>query len=207
MVLNELQHLPNIIFDLGGVILNLSIPATVQAFAKLSGRTVDEIAGHMNSPEFLAYEKGLISDDAFRQVVREKLRLDASNEAIDACWNAMLGALPPERISLLLKLRHSHRTFLLSNTNAIHLAQFEQITQGAGIPSFNSLFHKAYYSHRLHMRKPDAEVFLHVLQENNLKANETLFLDDSLANIQGAERVGIKTVHIQNPAMMMALFA
>jgi epoxide hydrolase-like predicted phosphatase len=198
----------NIIFDLGGVILNLSIPATFKAFANASGKSVEDIIPHFTSSEFLDYEKGLITDDEFRNKVRHKLQKELSDEAIDQCWNAMLGDIPNDRIQLLQRLNKTHRTFLLSNTNEIHLKHFLKINQeSTGEENLDSYFHKTYYSHRLKMRKPDAEIFQYVLKENNLVAEETLFLDDNLSNLAGAASTGIKTFHVRTPELIFSLFA
>jgi HAD superfamily hydrolase (TIGR01509 family) len=198
----------NIIFDLGGVILNLSIPSTLKAFAEVSGKPVEDIIPHITSKEFLDYEKGLLSDGEFRDKLRMKLEKNVTDEILDQCWNAMLGDIPQERIQLLERLYNTHRTFLLSNTNEIHLKRFSEITRiSTGKESLDPYFHKAYYSHRMKMRKPDAEIFEHVLKENDLDPNETLFLDDNLSNLEGARLTGIKTFYVEKPELIFSLFA
>lgn len=203
----NIQSIKNIIFDLGGVIINLSVPTTVGAFAKASGKPVDEIAALVSSQGFMDYEKGLLSDEAFRDHVREALNWNGSDSEIDESWNAMLLDIPAERLQLLEKLKKNHRIFLLSNTNEIHLRKFNQILhRQTGQEEMDGYFHKAYYSHRMKMRKPDVEIFEFVLQENKLNPKETLFLDDHLSNLQGAEQAGIKTFHVQNPELIFSLF-
>ncbi|PZR30139.1 MAG: HAD family phosphatase [Azospira oryzae] len=203
----NIQSVKNIIFDLGGVIINLSVPSTVLAFAKASGKSVDEVAALVNSPGFINYEKGLISDEAFRQHVREELNWQASDNEIDESWNAMLLDIPLERLQLLERLKKSYRIFLLSNTNEIHLRKFNQILDStSGQKEMDGYFHKAYYSHRMKMRKPDVEIFEFVVNENELNPEETLFLDDNLSNLKGAEMAGIKTFHVQTPELIFSLF-
>ena len=203
----NIQSVKNIIFDLGGVIINLSVPSTVLAFAKASGKSVDEVAALVNSPGFINYEKGLISDEAFRQHVREELNWQASDNEIDESWNAMLLDIPLERLQLLERLKKSYRIFLLSNTNEIHLRKFNQILEStSGQKEMDGYFHKAYYSHRMKMRKPDVEIFEFVVNENELNPEETLFLDDNLSNLKGAEMAGIKTFHVQTPELIFSLF-
>ena len=203
----NIQSVKNIIFDLGGVIINLSVPSTVLAFAKASGKSVDEVAALVNSPGFINYEKGLISDEAFRQHVREELNWQASDNEIDESWNAMLLDIPLERLQLLERLKKSYRIFLLSNTNEIHLRKFNQILDStSGQKEMDGYFHKAYYLHRMKMRKPDVEIFEFVVNENELNPEETLFLDDNLSNLKGAEMAGIKTFHVQTPELIFSLF-
>src|SRR5688572_13933787 len=112
----------SIIFDLGGVILDLSVNHTLQAFANLSGldqRRVKEI--FLSSPEFNDFEKGSLDDKAFRNFIRKAYIPDATDQQIDACWNAMLRGLPIDKLKLLTELKKHFQVFLLSNTNNIHL--------------------------------------------------------------------------------------
>ena len=71
----------------------------------------------------------------------------------------------------------------------------------------DDFFHRAYYSHQMKKRKPDAEIFEQVLQEGNFRPEETLFLDDNQANVEGASKLGIKIVHVVNPDMIYDYFS
>ncbi len=201
-------EIENIIFDLGGVIINLSTQTTAREFAKLGGISEDEVHHRMiQSREFHDYEKGLTSDASFRGRVREILGINAPDVEIDRCWNAMLLDIPINRIQLLKRLKTKYRIFLLSNTNEIHLKCFTGIVrQATGKASLDSYFEKAYYSHRMKMRKPDPEIYDFVLDENKLNPTHTIFLDDNLANLIGAELCGIKTFHVQDPDLLFTLF-
>ena len=112
----------NLIFDLGGVILDLSVDHTLQSFAKLSDLPKEKVQDlYVTTPGFLEYEKGLIDDRTFRDFVRQTFSIEADDAAIDECWNAMLRGIPNLKLELLLRLQNEFRVFLLSNTNAIHL--------------------------------------------------------------------------------------
>ena len=199
----------NIIFDLGGVIINLSTQTTVEQFARLGDVTPENVANRMmQSSEFHDYEKGLISDDRFRDIVRDMLKVQASDSEVDRCWNAMLLDIPMQRIRLLERLKSKYRIFLLSNTNEIHLNCFNGIVKElTGQPSLDYYFERAYYSHRMKMRKPDQEIYEVVLRDNGLIPGQTIFLDDNLSNLKGAELCGINTFHIQHPDLIFTLFA
>ena len=201
-------EIKNIIFDLGGVIINLSTQTTVNQFAKLGGITEEEVnLRMMQSKEFHDYEKGLIPDSRFRALVKDMLGVSASDAEIDQCWNAMLLDIPIERIQLLERLKTKYRIFLLSNTNEIHLKCFNDIVSRlTGKASLDHYFEQAYYSHRMKMRKPDREIYDFVLAENKLNPTHTIFLDDNLANLTGAEQCGIKTFHVQHPDLIFTLF-
>lgn len=121
-------------------------------------------------------------------------------ERITEAWDAMLINFPPERIELLKSLKSRYRTFLLSNTNAIHLKKFGQMykdTMGGG--SLEDCFEKAYYSHLIGLRKPNKEAYEFVLNDQGLKPEETLFIDDTFPNIETAAALGIKTLYIKPP--------
>jgi glucose-1-phosphatase len=202
-------HIKNLIFDLGGVILDLSVPTTLDSFSTLSGLDRREVELlFQQSPEFNLYEKGQISDAEFRDFVRNIYRTNATDEQLDASWNAMLLGIPVNKLELLSRLKDAYNVFLLSNTNGIHLRYIDEVMLPALHlhDSLNPFFHKVYYSHLMKMRKPDAEIFQQVLKENNLIAEETLFLDDNASNVKGAEAVGIKTVHVLSPSLILDYF-
>lgn len=202
------SNIRNIIFDLGGVILDLSVESTMRQLAALSGLSPDAIIEKYKvQPAFTEYECGNMTDNEFRDAVRGIFNIQCSDADIDKCWNAMLGGIPVAKIEMLRQLKSKYRTYLLSNTNAIHLSFFSNmVARTHSIESLDPLFHKTYYSHVLRMRKPHAPIYEHVLRDNNLKAEETVFLDDNLANLEGAASVGIKTIHIHHPDHFYNIF-
>jgi len=202
-------NIRNLIFDLGGVILDLHFDRTHDAFARAALRPVEEIRELLNTTAFFnEYEKGLISDEEFRRDVRELLKINMSDTEIDKAWSAMLGKIPVERLQLLQRLKADFRVFLLSNTNAIHVRCFDGIVKSVlQDSSLADFFEVAYYSNELKMRKPDKEIFLHVLHQHQLAPEQTLFLDDNVSNLEGAAAAGIKTFHVEHPAMILSLFS
>ena len=204
-----LDNLSTIIFDLGGVLINLDVNRSVESFASLSGLSGEEVYSKFIDDEWsYAFEKGEIDAPTFRNEVRKSLNTDLSDKQIDASWNAMLLELPLIRLQMIAGLRDKFQTFILSNTNAIHVETFNNkvatITDGGHISDY---FDKVYYSHELGMRKPDAEIFSHVIQANNLKPSETLFIDDMEINIRGAKSVGLRTVHLSDQDYLIELFS
>lgn len=199
----------NLIFDLGGVILDLSVDHTLTAFAELSRMPKEQVHEiYFSAPGFLAYEKGEMDDSSFRDFVRKTYALSATDEEIDDSWNAMLRGIPAIKLELLQKLQGEFRVFLLSNTNSIHIQHINtfMLPQGADRRPLDSYFHKAYYSHQMGKRKPDAEIFEQVLEENHLVPEQTLFLDDYAVNIEGAKSLGIKTIHVTSPNLILDYF-
>lgn len=194
----QLEGIKNIIFDLGGVILNLDFGLTKQAFENLGIQNFDD---HYSKAKqtgiFDKFEKGLINEEEFCEMLRQQTQIIASNNEIVSAWNAMLLDFPPIRKTLLLNVGKKYNITLLSNTNETHVRAFEKtIKEQVDLNSMGDIFPTFYYSNEIGLRKPDAEAFEYVLKENNFKANETLFLDDSIQHIEGAQQCGINTHHI-----------
>lgn len=199
----------NLIFDLGGVIINLEIENTIQAFADLGRVSREEVLNAMHAkPFFMDYEKGLISTPQFRNCLRQWINAQVSDDQLDDAWNAMLLDIPKERILLLQQLQSRYRMFLLSNTNELHLSCFAEIVKSVtGHASLNPYFNKVYYSHEVRMRKPERAIYEHLISENELVPAETFFMDDNLINLEGARQLGIQTFHVQKPDQLFNLFA
>lgn len=194
-MINTANKYKNIIFDLGGVLLNIDYSLVTKAFSALGLSNFDELYSKAHQTKlFDLYEKGQISSEAFRNHVKTCFSTPIDDNTIDKAWNAMLLDLPPERLHLLQQLKTGHRTFLLSNTNDIHIQYINKYLQETfGIAELSGYFEKVYLSYEVGMRKPDAEIFELVLSENNLDPNETLFIDDSIQHIEGAKKLGIHT--------------
>jgi putative hydrolase of the HAD superfamily len=203
------ENIKNLIFDLGGVILDLSVDATLESFSKLAGVSKQQVISIFHeSPGFNEYEKGGMDSKAFRQYVKKAFTLNAIDHEIDTCWNEMLRGIPVNKLELLKKLKKEYRVYLLSNTNDIHLSYINDVMlpRITGETSLDHYFHKAYYSHRMGMRKPDAEIFEYVLNDSKLIPDQTLFLDDNALNVAGARSVGIKAIHVTTPDLMLEYF-
>lgn len=204
-----MQKIKNIIFDLGGVILNIDFRKTDEAFRLLGLENFSQhISQHHITDFFLQYETGKIDDIEFVDGIVKLIGKPAESEKIIEAWNALLLDFPPDRIELLKKLKSKYRIFLLSNTNSIHLKEFQQRLHDQFGVYLEDLFEKAYYSHAVNLRKPGAEIFILVLKENNLDPSETLFIDDTESNFEEAKKLGIQIYHLKhgNSITEMELF-
>jgi putative hydrolase of the HAD superfamily len=193
------QRFDTVILDLGGVLIDVDYRATARHFEALGIRGFDAIYSKARQTDlFDRFETGELSPAGFRDQVRALLGADLADADIDAGWNAMLGTIAPERIQLVHALKERHRVLLLSNTNAIHVPAFEAIiARDLGIGDFRSLFHGAYYSCELGMRKPDADIFRHVIDTHGADPQRTLFIDDSIQHVEGARRAGLHAEHLE----------
>jgi len=194
-----MQNIRNIIFDLGGVILDIDFKRTEKAFVDLGITNFGELFGLGHAASFFKdHESGKITDDEFLDSLQKLANHSLTGDAVQKAWNALLISFPTERIELLKILKDKYRLFLLSNTNAIHLAAFRKIySEAFNNGSFNDLFEKVYYSHEIRLRKPDKEIYEYVLKDSQLNPAETVFIDDALVNVEGARESGMQAIHIQ----------
>ncbi|HRF79138.1 MAG TPA: HAD family phosphatase [Flavobacteriales bacterium] len=188
-----------ILLDLGGVLIDVDYNATARAFRNLGHPDFERLYSKAQQDHlFDGFETGALSPTQFRDRIRQVLDPTLTDAAIDATWNAMLGSVPPERIQLVHRLKERYQVLLLSNTNAIHVPAFEAIiARENGITDFKQLFHGAYYSCEIGLRKPDANAFLHVLEQHNADPSRTLFIDDSIQHIHGARHAGLHAEHLE----------
>ncbi len=202
-----MKTLRNIIFDLGGIFIEINFLKTEQAFAALGvANWSDLYTQHTASTLFEDLETGKCSPDQFYDRFRQATGLSISNEQIRDAWNAMLGKFPPERVHWLRDIAKRYNVYLYSNTNLIHYEAFQQIFRDCtGLKNFDDHFIKAHYSHELGLRKPYPASFTHLLQLENLDAAETLFIDDTPKNIEGAKQAGLQTILLTPPMTVFDL--
>ena len=205
---STLPEFKNIIFDLGGVILNLIPQATIDRFKEIGMDNVEEFYSLTYHADFiLDYETGKITTDDFRNRIRAIAKIPLSNDQIDFAWSGMLLDVPKNRAKLLFELSKTYRVFLLSNTNPIHITHFNKaVREDHGVEGLDVFFEKCYYSSDIGYRKPDAKAFQFVLEEAGLKPDETLFVDDIKYNIEAAQKLGLKTLHVSEGVDLVEWF-
>jgi putative hydrolase of the HAD superfamily len=194
-----IKGIRHIIFDLGGVLLNLDYSATERAFEALDIPDFKERYSQLSQNDFFDdWETGRIDRQAFVAGIQGSSATNLSENQILEAWNAMLLDFPLRRLQLLLQLRGYYDLILLSNTNEVHETAFNEILMRAhGIPSIGHFFDKVYLSHRVGMRKPGKEIFQRILDENDLTPEHTLFIDDSPQHIETAKSLGIQTIFLE----------
>lgn len=184
----------NLLVDFGGVLIGLDRPRCISSFEKLGIRDVNKmIELYFQEGVFGKHEKGLISDEEFRNVLRSGSPVQLSDEQIDNAWCSFLTSIPQYKLDFLKKEKANRKIFLLSNTNNIHWQYTEKHIFNREGYRTDDLFDKVYLSYKLKMVKPDEEIFDFVLKDAGIKAEETLFIDDSEANCRAASQLGILT--------------
>ncbi|MCD4683153.1 MAG: HAD family phosphatase [Bacteroidales bacterium] len=200
-------QIKNIIFDFGGVIINISHRNVENAFRNLEVHNFEELFNKaIQSELFQKLETGQITDNEFRDTLRTLTGIDVPDEKLDDTWNQIIGDYRPQRIDLLKTIRQNYRLYLLSNTNHIHFEFYIRKFKNEFGSDFVSLFEKTYWSFKIGCRKPDDSPYLHVLNENSLNPEETLFIDDSIQNIKTAQKLNIRTIHLNQETDVTDLF-
>lgn len=188
-----LKGIRNIIFDLGGVLLNIDPMKTIEAFGELGMEQLVGDKGLSYDHEiFYLMEQGKISPDEFRQGVLGLLPQRVSFQQIDDAWTAMLLDFPAIRVELLKNLRKDFGIYLFSNTNAIHVEKFHSIFRNQHGFEVSTLFEKDFYSNEIGYRKPSPESFQEIIRLSGINPKESLFIDDSLPNVESAIACGLK---------------
>lgn len=188
-------NIKNVIFDFGGVIVDLSIHATVAAFQKLGADTEGFLGKYGQQGVFRRLEMGELTPEEFCQ----ELLPEVSQEQICEAWNSMLVGIPHRRLQAIEALSHRYHISLLSNTNDIH---WDYSLQEHFLPQGydpDKMFEYVFLSQRLHLAKPDREIFAEVLRQSGYKAEETLFVDDSEANCKAFAELGVQTLTPSHP--------
>ena len=190
-----MNEIKNIIFDLGGVIYHIEPERTIDAFNARGAAVAEDIFNGLPAKEVLdRIGTGKMEPREFFGLVKERYP-QISDEEIIKCWNALLIGIPKENVELLQQLRQPYSLFLLSNTNAFHVEAINKyLHKEYDVQGLQQWFDKVYFSHEMGLEKPDAAIYEAIILENNLKPEETLFIDDSQKNVEAAEVVGLKSV-------------
>lgn len=203
-----MENIEAIIFDFGGVLIDLDYNKTIEAFVDLGIENFDELYSQADQLGlFDSIEMGKISSQRFINELLKLLPQGTTPNQVVHAWNAMLLSVPKQSIEILTKLSAKYRIFMLSNTNAIHIEKAWRIWSETSSIAPNSHFEKILLSHEIGMRKPHVETFQWVLDEFNLKPEKTLFIDDSIQHIEGARKAGIQTHHLQMISELSSVFS
>lgn len=186
----------NIIFDLGGVLLDINYHLTAEAFEKIGVKDFKNIFAKKGQADVIdRLEEGKIGVEELTKELSVMCGTPLSQKEVIDAWNAMLFNIPSHRFKLLNKLRKKYRIFLYSNINAIHeVGVHQRLQEKHGIANLENHFEKVYYSHLIGIRKPNKEGFLHIIDDQQINANETLFIDDSPQHVEGALKAGLQAV-------------
>ena len=195
-----MKHFSNIstlIFDFGGVLIDLDMNQSILNFKKLGVENVENYLSNFGqSGFFMQLEKGKISAEEFRSEIRKMTTNTITDKEIDDAWNAFLVRIPSEKLDIVYQLRKKFRVIMLSNTNAIHFPYAERTFFSYKNRGIDEYFDKCYRSYDMKMAKPDAEIFEAILSQEQVAANQCLLLDDGPKNIEQAQKLGFQTYFV-----------
>lgn len=191
-----MKPIKNIIFDFGGVLFNIDYKITERALSQLmqqpfSFKGVPGLSRTLNQ-----YETGKINTETFIWKIQKKCSEEVQGRDVMTAWNSMLLSIPKVRLEFLVKLRENYKVYLLSNINEMH-ADFADryINKNHGIKDWQDrCFDKIYYSHIIHKRKPNKSVYNYVIEDSQIKPDESLFIDDLAQNVNAAKVAGLHSV-------------
>lgn len=181
-----------IIFDFGDIFLNLEKHASVNAFKKIGLPTLNEEILFKND----LFEKGKISENEFLEIFLKYIP-NCNLAEIKSAWNSIIGDFPLHRLEFLQLLSKNYRLFLLTNTDEIHIAHFEEKVGISFYTDFYNCFEKVFFSFEMGMRKPQPEIFTTIINKYDLSPKRTLFVDDKLENTDAAASLGLQVWNLQ----------
>jgi glucose-1-phosphatase len=200
------KNCTTLLFDLGGVLLDIHLQKTNEAFALLGFKGFEKhFDSYSGSPFIESLEEGKLSVEEFIAIAKTYCYEGTTDEQIVSAWNALIGTFPKEKLELLEHLKKKYKIFLYSNTNAIHvdfLHKYYNNTFGENV--VQNCFNYIYYSHELEIRKPHKEGFLQILKEQYLLPQEVFYIDDGTMHIATAKELGMQTrLWKQNDGMVI----
>ncbi len=191
------KNIRNIIFDMGGVLVDLDAKRCIESFERLGASNVaDYVRDFRTEDLFLDIETGRMTTEEFCAEVRRMAGCDASDESIIAAWNDLLLPTDETKKDAILRYRKAgYKTMILSNTNQMHWETASQKMIPHEGRDISEYFDRAFLSHEMGVRKPDAEIYRQVLEQAGISVEETIFIDDNEMNVTAAREQGIRGFH------------
>ena len=198
------NKITTLIFDLGGVIINIDPLLTIKKFNSLAKKNQDILTGldyklfksNKKLKFFFDFEKGLISENIFRNSLNNLIGINLINNDFDRVWNKLILSVNYNIVDLIISLKSKFNVFVLSNTNSIHEKYYNDIFIKKYNLGLKDIFHKVYYSHEIYLRKPEVEIYKLILDDNNIFGNEVLFFDDINENLISSKKLNFNTFQV-----------
>jgi putative hydrolase of the HAD superfamily len=182
-----------LLFDLGGVIIQIDFGRAIAHWATASSRPVATIQSRFSMDDaYCRHERGEIDAKEYFAALRSSLGVDLSDAELIEGWNSIYLGVVPGVMPLLQRLRERIPTYAFTNSNRTH----QPVTQRLYAEPL-ACFHKVFSSCDLGLRKPDREAFEAIAEEIKTPLSRILFFDDTLANVEGARAIGMPAVHVR----------
>ena len=208
LYLRDMKDVELILFDLGGVLIDIDYQATEREFIQLGTFDFQEKYTQFQQNQlFDLFETGQISAQHFINKLLDATQKGTSPNEVVHAWNAMILSFPLKKVDLLVELSKKQRIALLSNTNELHMVEVKRAWAKVSKVPFESLFENVFLSHEIKQRKPHPDTFLWVCDQLHVLPSKVLFIDDSPQHISGAKEAGLQTFYYQEEADFYALFS
>ena len=196
-----MRDIKNIVFDLGGVIVDLDIQASIQAFSKIMVRPVSTMEEAINSlrPLMHAMDVGEMSAETFISIMKSQCHPDVTDGEIVDAFNRII-RLPYHRLQWLKELWKHYRVYLLSNIGDIHWTETLRKSHELGV-DFTSCFDETFLSYKLKLAKPDLRIYEKLIESTGIRPDETLYIDDLPDNIEAGQKMGLISKQIPTNAL------
>ncbi len=186
----------NILFDLGGVLVDLNKQACVDAFKAIGYPQAESmLSNYVQSGIFLELEEGHIAPEAFYQAIMAEAPV--THEQIDEAFFKFLEGIPQYKMEMLLELKKKYKMLMLSNTNHIMFSWLREAYFGVNGHTIDDYFDELFLSYEMGVAKPNPEIFKILIEKHGIVPSETLFLDDGIKNIEAAAELGFKTYFVE----------
>lgn len=186
-----MKGIKNVILDLGGVIVDLDIQASIQAFAKIMVRPVSTIEEAIEKlrPLMHAMDVGEMDSKTFISIMKSQCHPGVTDQEIVDAFNQII-RLPYHRLEFLIELRKHCRVFLLSNIGDIHWMETLRKSEELNV-DFTSCFDETFLSYKMKLAKPDIRIYQKLIESTGIIPGETLYIDDLPDNIKAGQEVGL----------------
>lgn len=189
----------NVVFDFGGVVVDIDRRRAVDAFVRLGLTDADTILDKYHQTGiFLELEEGTLSESDYRKRLGEMCKRTLEWEEVRRAWLAFITGMDERKLAFFEKLRSKYRLFVLSNTNPYIMSWACSSEFSSGKKPLNDYFDRLYLSYQIGYTKPDRRIFDYMLCDASLQPAETLFVDDGAANIEAGKKVGMHTLLVEN---------
>lgn len=206
--MNSKKNIKALIFDMGGVLVDLDIEDCKKAFKEgLGYHKIDDIIDACHQKGIYGeLEQGLLTGDEFRKIVLSESRPGSKPEDVDKAMYHILVGIAPEKVRLLKDLAAEYALYLLSNNNEICLPCARGIFEQAGIP-LDKIFRKCFYSFEMKALKPSESFYKAVVEQIGIPSEQMLFIDDSMANVEGSIAAGLPAIYYKPGTDLGAVIA
>lgn len=201
-----MERLPkNLIFDLGGVLIDLDVKRMLQGFedvgldprmfmAESAEAGATTVCEGMSVGQLLSnYQTGDITTEELLETILPKCRPGTTQEQLIEAWNHCLVSIPEERLQTVRSWREKgYRTYMLSNTNDLHWRYIADSCFGGEGLGLEDCFDGVFLSHEMRLAKPDAEIYRRVLETLGVRAEDCWFVDDAQVNVEAARKEGLQ---------------